>query len=94
MDRRIDAEVARAELGQIIDRVTRQRERFIVDKQGEPAVVIMSVEDYVDSIAPAPDWLKRAWEFSAERGLTSLLDDEIDTEITAERERATRSPEI
>ena len=42
MDRRIDAHIARTQFGQIMDLATKNNERFIVDRRGEPAVVIMS----------------------------------------------------
>ena len=45
MDRRIDAHIARTQFGQIMDLATKNNERFIVDRRGEPAVVIMSVQD-------------------------------------------------
>jgi PHD/YefM family antitoxin component YafN of YafNO toxin-antitoxin module len=30
-------------------------ERFIVDRRGEPAVVIMSVQDFIRTAAPPPN---------------------------------------
>ena len=53
----ISALTARTQLGQIMERATRKNERFVVDRRGEPAVVIMSIKDYIDTIAPAPQWL-------------------------------------
>ena len=47
MDRRIDAHIARTQFGQIMDLATKNNERFIVDRRGEPAVVIMSVQDFI-----------------------------------------------
>ena len=58
MDRRIDAHIARTQFGQIMDLATRNNERFIVDRRGEPAVVIMSVQDFIRTAAPPPDWLR------------------------------------
>ena len=60
MDRRIDAHIARTQFGQIMDLATRNNERFIVDRRGEPAVVIMSVQDFIRTAAPPPDWLQKA----------------------------------
>ena len=85
MDRRIDAHVARTQLGQIMDRAVRNNERFIVDRRGEPAVVIMSVADFVRTAAPPPDWLTRAWAGAKRRGLDRLTLEEIDAEIDAHR---------
>ena len=41
MDRRIDAHVARTQLGQIMDRAVEKNERFVVERRDEPAVVII-----------------------------------------------------
>jgi hypothetical protein len=59
MDRRIDAHIARTQFGQIMDLATKNNERFIVDRRGEPAVVIMSVQDFIRTGAPRPiGWRK------------------------------------
>ena len=85
MDRRIDAHVARTQFGQIMDRAVKNNERFIVNRRGEPAVVIMSVQDFIRTAAPAPDWLQKAWAGSKLRGLDVLTLDEINAEIDAAR---------
>ena len=86
MSRRVDAHVARTQFGQLMDRAVREKERFIVDRRGEPAVVILSVQDYLESVASAPDWLRQAWENAKTRGLDKLTIDEIDAEIAAYRQ--------
>jgi prevent-host-death family protein len=85
MDRRIDAHIARTQFGQIMDLVTKNNERFIVDRRGEPAVVIMSVQDFIRTAAPPPDWLQKAWSGAKRRGLDALTPAEIDAEITTHR---------
>ena len=85
MSRRIDAHVARTQFGQVMDRAVRSNERFIVDRRGEPAVVILSVQDYLASVQSAPDWLREAWAGAKQRGLEKLTMDEIDAEIEAYR---------
>jgi prevent-host-death family protein len=85
MDRRIDAHVARTQFGQIMDLATRNNERFVVDRRGEPAVVIMSVQEFIRMAAPPPDWLQKAWTGAKRRGLDMLSPEEIDAEITAYR---------
>ncbi|WP_428536897.1 type II toxin-antitoxin system Phd/YefM family antitoxin [Rhodopila sp.] len=72
MDRRIDATIARTQLGQIMELAERDNTRFIVDKRGEPSVVIMSIKDFVNTIAPPPDWLTKAWSEAKRRGLNKL----------------------
>ena len=55
MTRRIDAHIARTQFGQLMDLAVDNNERFIVDRRGEPAVVIMSVQDFIRTAAPPPD---------------------------------------
>ena len=70
-----------------MDLATKNNERFIVDRRGEPAVVIMSVEDFIRTMSPAPDWLEKAWTGAKQRGLNKLAPAEIDAEIqTGERD--------
>ena len=85
MDHRIDAHLARTQLGQIMDLATKNNERFIIDRRGEPAVVIMSVQDFIRTAAPPPDWLQKAWTGAKRRGLDRLTPDDIDSEIAAHR---------
>lgn len=85
MNRRIDAHIARTQFGQVIDRAVQSNERFIVDRRGEPAVVILSVQDYLASVQSAPDWLREAWAGAKKRGLDKLTMGEIDNEIIAYR---------
>jgi hypothetical protein len=87
VDRRIDAHIARTQFGQIMDLATKSNERFIVDRRGEPAVVIMSVQDFIRTAAPPPDWLEKAWAGAKRRGLDTLTRAEIDAEITAHRRK-------
>jgi len=51
MDRWIDAHVARTQFGQIMDRAVEHNERFVVERRGQPAVVIMSVQDFIRTAA-------------------------------------------
>jgi prevent-host-death family protein len=85
MDRRVDAHIARTQFGQIMDRAIEKNERFIVDRRGEPAVVIMSIADFVKTVAPPPKWLEKAWAGAKQRGLDKLTSQEIDAEIKAYR---------
>ena len=86
MDRRVDAHVARTQFGQIMDRAVENHERFIVDRRGEPAVVIMSVQDFINTVAPAPQWLQKAWAEAKKRSLDKLSSEDIDAEIKAYRQ--------
>jgi len=85
MERRVDAHVARTQFGQIMNRAVENNERFVVDRRGEPAVVIMSVADFVKTVAPPPKWLEKAWAGAKRRGLEKLTPQEIDAEIKVYR---------
>jgi hypothetical protein len=85
MERRIDAHIARTQFGQIMDLAIKNNERFIVDRRGEPAVVIMSIQDFIRTTAPPPDWLQKAWAGAKRRGLDRLTLDDIQAEIDATR---------
>lgn len=88
MNRRIDAHYARTQLGQIMDMASKNNDRFVVDRRGEPTVVIMSVQDFVRTAAPPPDWLQKSWAGAKRRGLDALTFEEIDAEIDAARQEA------
>ena len=45
----------------------------------------MSVQDFVRTAAPPPDWLQKAWAGAKRRGLDALTSESIDAEITEHR---------
>ena len=56
-------------LGQrILDQTVDHNERFLVERDGEPAVLIMSVADFAKTLAPTPDWLKDIQEDAKRSG--------------------------
>ena len=81
----ISALTARTQLGQIIKRATQKNERFLVDRWGEPSVIIMSVKDYINTIAPTPGWLKAIQDAARRKGLNKLTMRQINVEIAAVR---------
>jgi prevent-host-death family protein len=85
MTRKISALTARTQLGQIMNRAIENNDRFLVERNGEPAVLILSVSDYVKTCAPPPDWLKKSWDSAKRQGLDKLTMKEIDAEIAASR---------
>ena len=60
-------------------------DRFLVERNGEPAVLILSVTDYVKTLAPPPDWLEKSWDSAKRQGLDKLTTKEINAEIAATR---------
>src|SRR5919199_1813736 len=85
MNRRIDAHVARTQLGQIMELASKNNDRFVVDRRGEPTVVIMSVQDFIRTAAPPPDWLQKTWAGAKRRGLDAMPLEEVNAEIDAAR---------
>jgi prevent-host-death family protein len=82
----VSALTARTQLGQILKRATKNNERFVVDRRGQPSVVIMSIRDYVDAIAPPPQWLRDIQTASRRRGTHKLSMRQISAEIAAARD--------
>jgi prevent-host-death family protein len=83
--RKISALTARTQLGQIMNRAIENNDRFLVERNGEPAVLILSVADYIKTIAPPRDWLKNLQDDARRNGLDKLTMEEIDAEIAASR---------
>ena len=88
----VSALTARTQFGQIIRRASLKNERFLVDRRGEPAVIIMSVKDYINTIAPTPNWLAEIGSEAKRKGLNKLSMRQIDAEIAAvRRERRSKA---
>jgi hypothetical protein len=68
-----------------MNRAVDHNERFLVERNGEPAVLILSVADFVKTLAPPPDWLEKSWDTAKRRGLDKLSMDDIDAEVAAYR---------
>lgn len=85
MTKKISALTARTQLGQIMNRAVDHNERFLVERNGEPTVLILSVADFMKTFAPTPDWLKDIQSEAKRKGLDRLTPDEIDKEIAAHR---------
>ena len=45
----------------------------------------MSVQDFIRTVAPPPDWLEKAWTGAKRRGLDALTPVEIDIEFQASK---------
>ena len=50
MTKQVPALTARTQFGQILQRVSRNGERFVVTKKGEPTAVILGVEDFLQAV--------------------------------------------
>lgn len=64
----LSAGATRARLDEVLRRVKSDKERFLIEQSGEPQAVILSFEDYMDLIAPAPDTRTRLAQGRLESG--------------------------
>jgi prevent-host-death family protein len=82
----ISALMARTQLGQILERVKKNQDRFLISKKGEATAVILSVEDYLRNILKQPDILTKLQKQAKKAGTDKLSLEDIDAEIKAFRE--------
>ena len=81
----ISALIARTQLGQILERVKKNQDRFLISKKGEATAVILSVEDYLRNIVKKPDVLTKVQKQAKKAGTDKLSLEDIDAEIKAFR---------
>jgi prevent-host-death family protein len=82
---------ARTNLDKILRRVRNENERFLIQQRGQPQAIVMSIEDYINLVAPSPDWLKESWKAAEEAGIDKMTMDEIDAIVAdVRRERQAR----
>jgi prevent-host-death family protein len=81
----VSALAARTQFGQIMRRARADNQRFIVDRRGEPLVVIMGVKDFIKAIAPEKKVLAAIRDASRKNGASKLTRRDINREIRAYR---------
>ncbi|OGW17241.1 MAG: hypothetical protein A3G93_00545 [Nitrospinae bacterium RIFCSPLOWO2_12_FULL_45_22] len=86
MTQEISALIARTQLGQILERVKKYQDRFLISKKGEATAVILSVEDYLKNIIKQPKSLTKLQEQAKKAGTNKLALEEIDAEIKTFRQ--------
>lgn len=89
MPKVITALAARTQFGQILRRAGQEGERFVVDKRGEPQVVIMGVADFLRTIAPEPKVLAAIRVDAKKQKSSKLTMRDINREIRAFRRERT-----
>ncbi len=87
----IPAVIARTQFGQIMDRVSQNRERFLVTKKGEAKAVILGIEDFLQAIVKTPQSLAALQKQAHKSGAEKLTLEEIEAEIAAVRQAKPRS---
>jgi prevent-host-death family protein len=81
----VSALAARTQLGQIMRRARRENERFVVDRRGEPQVVIMGIKDFLKTIAPEKKAIAAIRAAARKKGVHKLSMAAINREIRAYR---------
>jgi len=81
----VTALVARTQFGQIMRRAKHSKERFIVDRRGEPQIIIMGIQDYLKTIAPPRSAVAAIREASLRNGSNKMTMAEINREIRSFR---------
>ena len=81
----ISALAARTQLGQIMRRARLGQARFVVDRRGEPQVVIMGIKDFLKTIAPEKKVVAAIRAAARKQGRNKLSMREINREIRAYR---------
>ncbi len=87
----VSALTARTQFGQIMRRAAAKNERFLVDRRGQPTVIIMSVDDYMETFAPEPDWLANIRKKSKQRGTDKLSMAQINSLVSEVRRSSRKS---
>src|SRR5271154_2978927 len=73
----VTALVARTQFGQIMRRAKNGKERFIVDRRGEPQIIIMGIQDYLKTIAPPRPAVAAIREAAVRNGTSKMTMAEI-----------------
>ncbi len=93
MTRNIPAFLARTQFGQILERVSKDNERFVVTKKGEATAVILGVEDFLRATAQTPSSLAALQTQAKKSGAEKLTLEEIEEEIAAVRAKSKKQYE-
>ena len=81
----VPAFIARTQFGQILERVSRNRDRFLVTRKGEVTAVILGVEDFLQTVVKTPKSLAALQRQARSRGAAKLTLEEIEAEIATVR---------
>ena len=82
----VPACIARTQFGQILERVSRNRDRFLVTRKGEVTAVILCLEDVLQTVVKTPKSLAARQRQARNRGTEKRTLEEIEAEIAAVRQ--------
>jgi len=87
--RSVPAFIARTQFGQILERVSEEKERILVTKNGEAKAVILGVEDFLQAVVKTPGSLRALQDEAKRSGVSKLTLEDIEAEIQAVRQAKT-----
>ena len=76
---------ARNNLSMLVDDISVNNTRVVIQKRGKDRVVIMSADDYLRSIVPVDPLFAELRKQAAQNGISNLSESEIENEIRAAR---------
>jgi prevent-host-death family protein len=83
----ISALEARTNLGSLLNKVSKNNERYLINRRGLSTAVILSIEDYLKNIAKSSNLLVEIQNEAVVKGSNKITDKEIEKEIQAYRKR-------
>lgn len=86
MTQLIDALSARTRFGELMQKAEKNNVRFLVSRRGKPAVVILSVDDYLRNILKKPKILAEIQQEAVAADLDKMTEDEIQEVISEARQ--------
>ncbi len=88
----IPAATARTQFGQLLELAKTKGTRFVVSRNGQPAVVIIPIEDYLERTGAQPTVLTKLQAAAKRRRVDLLTIDEVDREVAVVRRRRRARP--
>jgi prevent-host-death family protein len=85
MMRNVSALLARTHFGQIIERVSQNKERFLVTKNGQAKAVILGIEDFLETVKAPPQSVAELQDQARKGDAHRLTLEEIEEEIAQVR---------
>ena len=83
----VSALQARANFGQLLQRLENEGQSLVIEKRGRPRAVLLSIGNYVKLAAPEPEILRIIGEESIRNGTSSFRRGQIDRIIRASRKQ-------
>jgi prevent-host-death family protein len=81
---------ARANFGQLLQRIEKTRQSLVIEKRGRPRAVLLSLQQYAKLAAPEPEVLRAIGAESTRNGTNAFSSRRIEQIIRSVRGRGTK----